>query len=68
MSAAEYYNVGPDYHQQNPASAQQAYQTQAYPQHPQPVRLSRAPHTLEKTLIRDRFLTRAEPPVDRPAF
>ncbi|MBE3041219.1 hypothetical protein IMZ48_01255 [Candidatus Bathyarchaeota archaeon] len=44
MSAAEYYNVGPDYHQQSqqsPAPAQQqAYPLQGYPQHPQPVRPS----------------------------
>lgn len=46
MSAAEYYNVGPDYHQQNPAPAQQGYPPQgypqqAYPQYPQPVRSPR---------------------------
>lgn len=41
MSAAEYYNVGPDYFQQNSAAThQQPYPQQPYPQHPQPVRLA----------------------------
>lgn len=64
MSAAEYYNVGPDYHQQNPAPApQQAYPPQTYPQYPQPVRLPAAPRdtpALGKTLTRGHFSIRGE--------